>query len=535
DEQGVFSLPVIRKTGPVTLLVSYIGFDMREFRTTGDSAVIVSLVNSNKKMDDVVVVGYGTQKRSNILGSVATIDPKEVEDLPAANLSTLLVNQVPGVGVNQTSGKPGATTNVVIRNAVTFASGGTTSPLYIIDGLAPIIGTGSGVDPTGKTAFDNLDPSEIESITVLKDASATIYGARGANGVILVTTKKGRPGKPKINYSGSYSNTNAIKIPTMIDGYNQALLLNNWVENYMPYKVATTEIYTPAELDTIRSRNFDWLRSEWIPNGSIQRHTLSVSGGTDRLTYFAGANYYDETGNLPENFERKYGLQLGMTARIVEGLTTTVTVNDNSGFNDRPAPKGVTEQNDQLNGTIGALLTVPKWVPIFIQGNPNYYAPLKWHPQALTASNSYSKDNSNNFSITASAQYAIPVVPGLKLQVQYGRNSFSDFGKQYYPSYLAYDYQVLGNHKNTGAKANVATGTQNVLYNYDSYTAKTITNGNELIEANTLSTNWQATEGVSYDNKFGEHAIAVMLSAEQEQTTGDYLITQNSTQVIPGV
>src|SRR6185312_3882574 len=111
DEQGVFSLPVIRKTGPVTLLVSYIGFDMREFRTTGDSAVIVSLVNSNKKMDDVVVVGYGTQKRSNILGSVATIDPKEVEDLPAANLSTLLVNQVPGVGVNQTSGKPGATTN----------------------------------------------------------------------------------------------------------------------------------------------------------------------------------------------------------------------------------------------------------------------------------------------------------------------------------------------------------------------------------------------------------------------------------------
>src|SRR5579871_5362511 len=182
NEEGVFALPVPGSTGTVTISFSYIGFDSRDIKTKGDTALIVTLASSNKKMDDVVVIGYGTQRRSNILGSVSTMNPKDVQDLPTANLSTALVNQAPGVGVTQSSGKPGSTTTITIRNATTLNSTGTTSPLYIIDGLAPIIGSGSSVDPSGKTAFDNLDPSQIESITFLKDASATIYGARGANG-----------------------------------------------------------------------------------------------------------------------------------------------------------------------------------------------------------------------------------------------------------------------------------------------------------------------------------------------------------------
>ncbi|HEV9036998.1 MAG TPA: carboxypeptidase-like regulatory domain-containing protein, partial [Puia sp.] len=337
DESGSFSLKV-PGNGTVILSFSYIGFDPKDVKTKGDSAMLVSLVNSNKKLDDVVVVGYGTQKRSNILGAVATVDPKEVQDLPVANLSTALVNLVPGVSVNQSAGKPGASTTLSIRSPVSLNSQGT-GPLYVIDGLAPIIGSGAGIDPTGKTAFDALDASEVESITFLKDGMATIYGARGANGVVLVTTKHGRPGKPRINYSGSYSNTRANKIPTMIDGYNQALLLNNWVENYAPWKVPTTEIYTPDELDTIKSRQFDWFKNEWIPNGSIQRHNVSVSGGSEKLTYFAGANYYNEIGNLPGVIANRYGMQLGMTAKIIPGLTSEVSVNYNTGYLNRPAVK----------------------------------------------------------------------------------------------------------------------------------------------------------------------------------------------------
>jgi len=535
DESGSFSLKVSGKSS-IILSFSYIGFDPKDIRTKGDTALLVTLVNSNKKMDDVVVIGYGTQKRSNILGAVATVDPREVQDLPVANLSTALVNQVPGVSINQSAGKPGASTSLTIRSPVSLNSQGV-GPLYVINGLAPIIGSGSGIDPTGKTAFDALDASEIESITFLKDGMATIYGARGANGVVLVTTKHGRPGKPRISYSGSYSNTRANKIPTMIDGYNQALLLNNWVENYAPWKVNTTEIYTPDELDTIRSRKFDWFKNEWIPNGSVQRHTVSVSGGTEKLTYFAGINYYNEIGNLPGVIANRYGMQLGMTARIIPGLTSDVSVNYNTGYMNRPAVKSTptTDQADQENGTVSALLVVPKWVPETINGNPVYYSPINWNPLAAAQARTYSKDNNGSFSVVAKLTYQIPVVRGLSVWAQYGRNDYNDYGKAYYPSYNTYTYTVVGNHKNNGPGANSATGTQNILYNYNSYALKTITNGNQLQNNYSGTRNWQSTEGLSFNNRFGDHEISGTLVSEQEQTTGNVYSTTNSTQVIPGV
>jgi len=535
DGSGTFSLKVSGK-GAVILSFSYVGFDPRDIKTNGDTALVVAMVNSNKKMDDVVVIGYGTQKRSNILGAVATVNPKEVQDLPVANLSTALVNQVPGVSVTQSAGKPGASTTITIRNAVSLNSQGT-GPLYVIDGLAPIIGSGAGIDPTGKTAFDALDASEIESIVFLKDGMATIYGARGANGVVLVTTKKGRPGKPRISYSGSYSNTRANKIPTMIDGYNQALLLNNWVENYMPGKVVTSEIYTPEELDTIKSRDNNWFRNEWIPNGSIQHHAVNISGGTEKLTYFAGANYYNEIGNLPNVVANRYGVQLGMTAKIIDGLTSEVSVNYNTGYTSRPAVKGTptTDQVDQENGTISSLLTVPKWVPETINGNPVYYSPINWNPLAAVNANTYARDNNSSFSINAKLTYQIPVVKGLSIYAQYGRNDFNDFGKSYFPSYNTYTYTQVGNHKNNGSGANVPTGTQNVEYNYSSFALKTITNGNQLQNNYTGTKNWQTTEGLAYNNRFGDHEISATLVSEQEQTTGNVYNSTNSVQIIPGV
>jgi len=535
DGSGLFAVKVTGK-GPFILSFSYVGFDPRDIKTNGDTALVIAMVNSNKKMDDVVVIGYGTQKRSNILGSIGTVNPKEVEDLPVANLSTALVNQVPGVSIHQSAGKPGASTSVTIRNAVSLNSQQTT-PLFVIDGLAPIIGSGAGIDPTGKTAFDALDASEIESITFLKDGMATIYGARGANGVVLVTTKHGRPGKPRISYSGSYSNTRANKIPKMIDGYNQALQLNNWVENYPTGKIATTEIYTPEELDTIKARNYDWFKNEWIPNGSIQKHAINISGGSEKLTYFAGLNYYNEVGNLPNVVANRYGIQLGMTAKIIDGLTTDVSVNYNTGYNSRPAVKNTptTDQVDQENGTVSALLVVPKWVPESINGNPVYYSPINWNPLAAANANTYARDNNSSFSLVGKITYQIPVVKGLSVYAQYGRNDYNDYGKSYYPSYNTYTYTQVGAHKNNGSSANTATGTQNVLYNDSSYALKTITNGNQLQNNYSGTKNWQATEGISYDNRFGDHEISATLVSEQEQTTGNVYSTTNSTQIIPGV
>ena len=538
DGSGVFSLKVTGKAA-VILSFSYVGFDPKDLRTLGDTALVVALVNSNKKMDDVVVIGYGTQKRSNILGSVATINPKEVQDLPVANLSTALVNQVPGVSVNQSAGKPGASTTITIRSAVSLNSQLTT-PLFVIDGLVPIIGSGAGTDPSGKTAFDALDASEIESITFLKDGMATIYGARGANGVVIVTTKHGRPGKPRISYSGSYSNTRANKLPTMIDAYNQALLLNNWVENYNPNKkIATTEIYTPEELDTLKSRNFDWFKDEWIPNGSIQKHAVNVSGGSEKLTYFAGLNYYNEIGNLPEVVANRYGIQLGMTAKIIDGLTADVSVNYNTGYTNRPSVKGTptTDQTDQENGLISSLLTVPKWVPQSINGLPVYYSPVGFNAQAATNAHTYSKDNNGSFSMVAKLTYQIPVVKGLSVYAQYGRNDFNDYGKAYYPSYATYTFTQIGAHTNSSPSAaqGTPTGTQNIIYSPSNPALKTVTNGNQLQNNYTGTKNWQSTEGLAYNNRFGEHEITATLVSEQEQTTGNVYTSVNNTQIIPGI
>lgn len=538
DAKGYFSITPPQRMKELTLTFSHIGYDSREMKSEADEVLVVAMAVSNKTMDEVVVVGYGTQKRSNVLGSVSTVQGKDLEDLPVANMSTALINVVPGVGINQTSGKPGATTNLTIRGAATFATGGNTSPLYVIDGLVPIIASGSGIDPSGKTAFDNLDPSEVETITFLKDAAATIYGARGANGVVLVTTKKGRVGKPRLSYSGSYSAENAARIPQMIDGYNQALLLNNWVENYKPSAVVATEIYTPDELDTIKAHNNTdtWFKNVW-KHGYIQRHDLNVSGGSDRMTFFAGANYYDEHGNLPGVTNTKYGIHLGMNAKITDGLTAELTVGLNQADNSQPTPKGTVsaDQSDEENALVGGLLTVPGFVPEYIQGQPVYYSPIKFNPGAFLNSGSYDKDNSEQTDINFSLTYKIPFIKGLTLRGQYGRNTVNDFSKQWYVPYTANNFVTTGAHTNFASGTNKATGTQGVIYTDSISSVQKVSNGDALDEYYTKSSNWQATEGLSYANVFGKHSIDLSLFAEQSQTLGDYLATTIQGQVIPGV
>lgn len=540
DSKGYFAITPPARMKEVILTFSHVGFDSKSVRIDSSLSLYVDMTMNNKSMDDVIVVGYGTQKRSNVLGSVAVVSGKELEDIPAINMSTSLINTVPGVSVSQTSGKPGATTNLTIRGATTFASGGTTNPLYVIDGLVPIISAAGSVDPSGKTAFDLLDPSEIETITFLKDASASIYGARGANGVILVTTKRGRPGKPRVSYSGSYIYENASKVPKMIDGYDQMLLLNNWVENYDPYKVVQSEIYTQAELDSVRYRTHNannmWFNNAWKP-GYATRHNVSVSGGSDKITLFAGANYYNEIGNLPRDSHRKYGIQLGTNAKVTDDLTIDATISYDDGYNDQPVPKNIstTDQADQENGFVGTLLQTPSFVPETVGGQPLYYAPTKYSPVGFLNSGSYENDASETFSINVAAHYKVPFIKGLTIHGQYGLNSYNDFAKQWFVPYNAYNFVSPGVHQNkTAGGANTPTGTQNVIYHDTVSSTTSLSNGNELLENYNNSKNWQATEGIEYANMWGKSNFDIALYAEQAQTLGQYLTTYRQTQVIPG-
>lgn len=543
NEKGEFTLSV--PSNEAVLRFSYVGFTFQELTVNDKSAFDVSLTKENRALDDVVVVGYGAKKRVNVLGSVATVNLKDVEDLPVANLSTALKNTVPGLGVSQSSGRPGSSTAINIRNATTFG-GLSTEPLYVIDGIT-FDGTTNGAS-NGKTAFDNLDATQIESISFLKDASAAIYGARGAYGVVLVTTKRGRPGKPSISYSAFYGISDASQMPEMLSSYDHARLLNNkyysrGLERYRNNQgvlASVAAFYTPEELEYLKSHNYSWVDDTW-KTSHLQRHTINVSGGSDRITFFGGANYYKEDGNLGDLYASRYGLRFGSNAKITNNLTANVSVSVDNAINDRPTPKGttITDQSDQMNGTMSALLLTPRWIPMYINDLPVYSAVPGWHPRELQKTGTYARSNSTGISLNASLEYKVPVIEGLSFRVNYGNNRRMTSGKEYYVSYPLYNFVRTG--ARTGAYSGyggVNYTPQNVIITSDLTTATApitqIRNGNSLQTNAAQSKGYQLNESVNYNRKFGRHDIGLLLLAEQSETGDELVVTSVENQVIPG-
>jgi TonB-linked SusC/RagA family outer membrane protein len=513
---GSYSLKVHENS---TVIFSQMGYLSQEIPVNGRTSMEVYLEKDVKSLNETVIVGYGTQKRANVLGAVTSINAAEIEDLPVANLGTALQNRVPGVSAAQSSGKPGATTTITIRNPVTWAStGSSTDPLFVIDGFQ-----------MSKQDFDNLDATQVESITFLKDAAASIYGARGANGVILVKTKMGKPGKPRISYAGSYGISSATYIPEMLSGYDQAISLNN---KYTSLKETDqTKYYTPEELEYLKTHNNNWIDDVW-KSSHLTRHTLNVSGGTDRITFFAGGNYYKENGNVGDLYVTKYGLRMGLNAKITDNLTTSISFSTDNSLSNRPAPKtvqsGLTEQSDQMSATVSALLLTPGWVPMYIDGRPVYSSVPGWHPEELIKTGSYSKTQSQGQTINASLDYKLPSVKGLNFRVQYARNSRNDFGKEYYLPYSLYNFVKEGVH----------TGTQNVIFTNQLTTTNPSTlikNGNLMTESYGGTSSYQLNESVSYDRTFGKHGVNLILVAEQSENKTDNFNTRRETVVIPGI
>ncbi|SHM93458.1 TonB-dependent receptor [Chitinophaga sp. CF418] len=502
-----------------TIVVSLIGYVTQEIPVNRQQSIDVFLAKDVKALNETVIIGYGSQKRPNVLGAVAAVSAAEIEDLPVANLATALQNKVPGVSVSQSSGRPGSTTSLTIRNPVTWAAtGSSTDPLFVIDGFQMT-----------KQDFDNLDATQIESVTFLKDAAASIYGARGANGVVLVKTKMGRPGKPRISYAGSHGISSATYIPEMLSSYDHAVMLNN---KYTSLADANTaKYYTADELAYLKTHNYNWIDDVW-KSSHLSRHTLNVSGGSERVTFFTGANYYSEDGNVGDLNITKYGLRMGVNAKIIDNLTASISFStDNSKIN-RPTPKtvqsGLTEQADQMNGTVSALLLTPGWVPMYIDGRPVYSSAPGWHPGELVKTGSYSRTRSQGQTINASLDYKLPAIEGLSFRVQYARNSRNTFGKEFYLPYSLYNFVREGVHQTT----------QNVIFTNQltsTNPSTLIKNGNLMTESYGGSNNYQLNEAINYSRTFGKHDISVILVAEQGESFTDAFDTRREQVVIPGI
>jgi TonB-dependent starch-binding outer membrane protein SusC len=331
DEKGDFKFVTAQKI-PLVYELSYVGFKSREVAVEDFSFKQITLDNNNKGLSEVVVVGYGTQRKSDITGSIASV-PKGLLNIPATSFDNLLQGSVSGVSVTQSSGQPGSTSTIRIRggNSITFGN----DPLYVIDGFISYNNnalSNSGAATGSKiNALATINPSDIESIEVLKDASATaIYGSRGANGVIIITTRRGRKGTDEVNYSGYYGSQQASKKLSLLNGSQWASLVND-----INISDGVAKTYSDSAIDAF-GKGSDW-QSAGLRTSPVQTHELSVSGGDDKSRYLISGNYYNQKGivlntnfvrysgrlnyerNVSENF--KIGTNLFVSKSLQNGLT----------------------------------------------------------------------------------------------------------------------------------------------------------------------------------------------------------------------
>lgn len=332
DFEGNFTLKTGQKL-PFTLVVTYIGYQKEEVLASG-AHVDVVLHTSKNKLDEVVVVGYGTQRKKDITGSVASVS-RENLSRPASSLDNLLQGAVAGVVVSQSSGQPGATATIRIRGGNSLSFGN--DPLYVIDGfiyyndnsltnLAPASGTVPAVTGVSSNGLSTINPSDIESIDVLKDAAATaIYGSRGANGVVIVTTKRGTKGSNNISFNSSYGQQYKTKLIPVLNGTQWAKLFDD-LYNATP----TIQAGLAANKKLIDSAGASGVNGDWtdaaIRTGAVQNHQLTVFGGDDKSRYSVSGNYFNQKGivlgtdfkrySARVNYEKEYSKKLKLATSI---------------------------------------------------------------------------------------------------------------------------------------------------------------------------------------------------------------------------
>lgn len=515
NADGIYTIQV--KSDQDVLIFSYIGFVRQQVNVGNRARIDIRLVADNTTLNEVVInVGYGTKKRANVLGAVASIKAEEFEDLPVANLGTALANRVAGLGVNVASGKPGANTTVTIRNPTLFGASGTlgltSDPLFVIDGIN-----------VTKDDFDNLDASLVDNIAFLKDASAAVYGAAGAKGVVLVTTKRGKPGKPKINYSNYFGTSTATEKPKIMTAYEHAKMLN---DGYELNNSANNLRFSQADLELLKSKpNESWFDELWS-SAKLMRHTMNVSGGNDKITFFGGGNYYNEGGNFGDISVKKYGIRSGMDANITPNFKASISLNVDYSTDDRNTLKNSNGDTEDLMAR--ALFLTPAWVPLMINGLPNNWAngpnpPGAWNPQALFDSGDYERSNAQGLSLNTSFEYKPNFLKGLTAKVQFGKFNRSSDSKQYFPSYTVYNF--------------IRSGQNGLLYTNTPTTSprSTIANSNRIAQGTGFSKSYQLIGSLAYAKKIKKHDFDVLILGEQTESSGDSYLTYRDGQQIPDV
>ncbi|WP_164974128.1 SusC/RagA family TonB-linked outer membrane protein [Filimonas effusa] len=505
-----------------TLVFSFVGMGKQEISVAGRSTVDVQMaavVESN--LEEVIVVGYGTQKAKNVTGSVVSLDVKKLEDMPVATVGEALRGQAPGLNVSGGSTRPGTNPTISIRQQFAFGKdGGSSLPLVIIDDVIQL-------DPnTGLPSMDQfnlLDPSEVESITVLRDGSAAIYGSRASQGAILVKTKKGKNGPAKISYSGKFQRSDAVSHIKTMSAYEHGIFANRfgrasgWAESNM---------FSAAELESMKSLNYDWLKEAWRASTNAQ-HSLNVNGGSDRGTYFAGITYLTQGANLGDQDYNRWTFRTGTEVKVMNNLKLTATISANNNdllksftklsMSGDPYTQAGGEQADY-----NVLNHMPKYIPwqFNVNGTDRYISPALGPYRVLSSPagqnnmagwnyfgqlKNGSNTNTKTFSYNTNfgLQYDIPYVKGLSIKGTYAITYSTENTEQVsMPITLA----IGTNTNQTDRHLYGDQTTWNVAENK---------NGSRVSYTDVTGKIQQTNFYVNYDRTFGFHNVSAVGSIEK--------------------
>lgn len=438
DLDGKFSIPA-PDDFPFTLQVNLTGYQQQEidiYELTGEPAEVV--LKTANVLDEVVVIGYGTQKKGDITGSVASV-PQLALKQPISSFDRALQGAAAGVQVTQTSGQPGAAVSIRIRGGNSITGGN--EPLYVIDGF-PVYNSNADAS-AGVTAgpsinaLSSLNPSDIESIEVLKDASATaIYGSRGANGVVIITTKKGKAGQNTLTYDAYYGTQKVLKKVDVLTGARDWALLKNDARansGKAPY-------YTQAQIDAL-GEGTDW-QGEAFRSAPIQNHQLSLTGGDDRTRYSISGNYFKQNGVLRNtDFERYSGrinLDRDFSSKLKVGVNLTASK--------------ITAQVAN-NGVVNALLAMPPTVNVYdANGKYTYQSEFETPLGNPIATLEKEVNQTKTYRVLGNVYGEYTFLEGLVGKVSFGADVINNKQNRYVPSDI---YQ--GANSNPTGKASVGT------------------------------------------------------------------------------
>ncbi|CAM3319871.1 SusC/RagA family TonB-linked outer membrane protein [Zobellia roscoffensis] len=354
DFDGNYELSVPSEI--TSLEFSSLGFATQSVAIDGRTTINVTMDPESQALDEVVIVGYGTVKKSDLTGSVSSIDGDAFKELPVTSVDQAIQARAPGVQVTQTSAAPGGGVSVRIRGSNSINSG--SEPLYVVDGF-PIYPDNSAYSAGGARQATNIlasiNPNDIESIEVLKDASATsIYGSRGSNGVVLITTKRGKAGKAKISYDGSYSTQTITNPINVLTGSEFATYLNT-----LETSQGGAPIYSQDQVSAF-GKGTNWL-DEVTRVGSVQNHQLTFSGGNKENRYAITGNYHDNKGIIKMTDFQRYGIRLNVDNSVFNNF---LNVSSSWSYNRTVSNNAPTDQGGP-GGIIITALGLDPTVPVF--------------------------------------------------------------------------------------------------------------------------------------------------------------------------